>query len=198
MHDFFDGFPELKFIFNKDKVITWFPEDYLIKTLDKGKILYCPGMKKLNNIVLGATFMRNYDILFNKVEKTITFARSDCSNSKQPIRVNSSSSKRKLDKFVVTKSILGQEIAPPNTFLDNFSMFAFAPNTVSQESSNKTEIIKLKPDFYGFTKDDNSTKFHVNSNTDAGRVYLKYYVIVFAILVCFLILLMIRLLMFDK
>lgn len=74
---YFRTFPLIEFLFEGDMKYRWYPYDYLIKNGDLDQ--YCVGIKALKDMILGAVFMRNYDILFDKSRKLIGFARSDCS-----------------------------------------------------------------------------------------------------------------------
>lgn len=76
MDKYFKSFPMFIFHFGQDREYRWYPSDYLIKNGDLDQ--YCVGIKPLKDMILGAVFMRNYDILFDKTRKLIGFARSDC------------------------------------------------------------------------------------------------------------------------
>lgn len=79
LNGFFRTFPLLTFHFAGNKPYRWYPSDYLIKNGDLDQ--YCVGIKPLKDMILGAVFMRNYDILFDKTRKLIGFARSDCNGT---------------------------------------------------------------------------------------------------------------------
>lgn len=79
MDAYFRSFPMMTFNFAGNKPYRWYPSDYLIKNGDLDQ--YCVGIKPLKDMILGAVFMRNYDILFDKTRKLIGFARSDCNGT---------------------------------------------------------------------------------------------------------------------
>lgn len=76
---YFRSFPMLTFHFAGNRPYRWYPSDYLIKNGDLDQ--YCVGIKPLKDMILGAVFMRNYDILFDKTRRLIGFARSDCNST---------------------------------------------------------------------------------------------------------------------
>lgn len=41
----------------------------------------CLGIEKYNMNILGGTFMRNYDVVFDRKNKVIEFTRANCSKS---------------------------------------------------------------------------------------------------------------------
>ena len=75
----FKTFPPIKFYF-EDLEYNWYPKDYFAPDLDKSTLM-CLGIGMLRNVILGGTFMRNYDITIDKVNKKISFTRSNCSQS---------------------------------------------------------------------------------------------------------------------
>ena len=68
-------FPNQTFTFNDDLVYTWHAQDYFIFSGSAN----CIGIKPLKDLILGANFMRNYDLFFNIEEQTVSFARANCS-----------------------------------------------------------------------------------------------------------------------
>ena len=82
---FFDSFPPVSFLFDDGlgglSNYTWYANDYYF--LDKEYSTYqswCLSVEEYSGgIILGGTFMRNYDILFNKTGEFIGFARAVCS-----------------------------------------------------------------------------------------------------------------------
>ena len=80
--EFFATFPKLTFKFNKDVEWAWYPQDYMVAALGSSAH-YCIGVKALKDIILGAVFMRNYDIHFDKVKKKVHFVRSNCGNTNE-------------------------------------------------------------------------------------------------------------------
>ena len=79
LDNYFRSFPMFTFHFGGNKPYRWYPSDYLIKNGDLDQ--YCVGIKPLKDMILGAVFMRNYDILFDKTRRLIGFSRSDCNGT---------------------------------------------------------------------------------------------------------------------
>lgn len=62
-------------------VYEWKPEDYLYQE-PKGSNKYCLPFEIISErVMLGAPFMKNHDILFDKNKQEIHFVRSNCSKS---------------------------------------------------------------------------------------------------------------------
>ena len=80
-NDLIDILPNITFIFNDKAKYTLFGEDYYFEIAQDGKTEICLGLMswEKNNILLGGNFMHNHDIIFNKENKQIGFARSLCS-----------------------------------------------------------------------------------------------------------------------
>lgn len=69
------SFPIVYFGFYPDVVIPVYPRDYFFKDEHK----YCLGFDYVDDrIILGAGFMKNHDIQFDRVESKITIVRSEC------------------------------------------------------------------------------------------------------------------------
>lgn len=77
LNDFFKTFPIMTFYFNGNIPYKWHPQDYLVLPLDSNTH-YCIGVKTLSHTILGAIFMRNYDIYFDRTNKKISFTRANC------------------------------------------------------------------------------------------------------------------------
>lgn len=77
LNDFLASFPVITFYFNENVPYKWYPQDYLVQPLDSA-LHYCIGVKSLSHTILGALFMRNYDIFFDRTEKRIGFRRANC------------------------------------------------------------------------------------------------------------------------
>ena len=77
--------PLIKFK-SKSSVFEWHPNDYLIKERVRNKKetrqIYSLAFLSGGSTILGATFMRNYDISFNVKTMQISFVRANCSDSK--------------------------------------------------------------------------------------------------------------------
>lgn len=74
-------FPSLNFDFDGAEY-KWLPQDQFVDPLDTSDSSICYGMKSLTNVILGAVFMRNYDVYFDRTNKRIAFSRSNCGNLK--------------------------------------------------------------------------------------------------------------------
>lgn len=191
---FFAGFPILKFEFNGKQEIAWYPEDYLVKREEVEGVYYCPGMKKSDSVVLGATFMRNYDINFNKAEKSVTFVRSNCGETEEFISNDSNLADRNLrdnkNKNVSALNLIG----PGESVLTdrNLEKKVKGIDFVDGEIGND----KLKPDFYGFEKSDGDSNDGTEYRKIKNKSFLFYYMIVFVVLVVFLVILMVRFMVF--
>lgn len=68
-------FPNTTFTFNGNVEYTWYAQDYFVRNDDT----YCIGVKPLKDVILGANFMRNYDIFIDQGTQRISFVRANCS-----------------------------------------------------------------------------------------------------------------------
>ena len=84
LDEFLATFPPINFTFNGNINFNWNPYDYLVQALGS-KQHYCPGVKMLKDVILGAVFMRNFDVYFDKVQKQISFTRSNCGKVQETI-----------------------------------------------------------------------------------------------------------------
>ena len=79
--DFFSAFPTFSFYFYGDAEYQWEAQDYLYRAQGPDEI-YCLGMSNATSAtILGATFMKNHDIMFDKENSMIGFIRASCSTS---------------------------------------------------------------------------------------------------------------------
>lgn len=79
LEDWYESFPHIYFAFYPDAVVSLYPRDYIYYESDN---TYRLGFDFLDSrIILGGIFMRNYDILFNRIDKTVSIVRSECSPS---------------------------------------------------------------------------------------------------------------------
>lgn len=197
LEKFLEGFPILSFEFNGSGMVHWYPEDYLVeKVTGKGRY-FCPGVKKLGHTILGATFMRNYDIYFDKLAKKITFSRANCEN-RPDFMLREEKNNRRLKIY---STLTGTPPQFPTTVstdgMISFTQSAALPGTVDKNSSVTFPNVKVKPDFQeagqviGAANATNTTQ-HAATPTST---FLFYYVIVFVFLVIFLIILMLRFMM---
>jgi len=77
--EFFATFPTFKFYFGKESEAEyeWRAEDYLYKEEDNER--YCLGLARYEReTILGGTFMKNHDVLFDKDNKRLGFVRANC------------------------------------------------------------------------------------------------------------------------
>eukprot|EP01016_Furgasonia_blochmanni_P052809 TRINITY_DN845_c0_g4_i1.p1 TRINITY_DN845_c0_g4~~TRINITY_DN845_c0_g4_i1.p1 ORF type:complete len:682 (-),score=31.79 TRINITY_DN845_c0_g4_i1:98-2098(-) len=73
---FYASFPNLTFHVEGNQTLDWTPESYLYHS---GSGLYCVAFQKYENrVILGASFMRGYDILFNMENESVSFVKSSC------------------------------------------------------------------------------------------------------------------------
>lgn len=79
IQDFFDTFPPISFILNGVELI-WEPREYLFQA--DSAMNYCLAIYPLEDIVLGAAFMRNFDIKFDLRDQKLSFARANCDGSR--------------------------------------------------------------------------------------------------------------------
>jgi len=81
LQEFLNSFPTFKFYFGKNGkgIYEWKGEDYLYQKPGSSK-MYCMGLSRYDReTILGGTFMKNHDILFDKQNKRIGFIRANCS-----------------------------------------------------------------------------------------------------------------------
>lgn len=83
--DFMNTFPVFDFQFEGGAVVKWFPQDYFVGG-PENEGYKCIGIKVLKDMILGALFMRNYDVSFEKNSKSITFVRSNCGKTTGDLR----------------------------------------------------------------------------------------------------------------
>ncbi len=82
---FLDSFPPIEFVFaEKSRRFVWFPRDYLHERknpFDEKSPGFCNTINMSdspNSLLLGAMFMRHYDIYFDRVNEKISFVRAHC------------------------------------------------------------------------------------------------------------------------
>ena len=82
---FFDSFPPIEFVFaEQNRRYVWFPRDYLHERknpFDEKSPGFCNTVNlsdSPNSLLLGAMFMRHYDIYFDRANEKITFVRAHC------------------------------------------------------------------------------------------------------------------------
>jgi len=80
LEEYHKTFPTFKFYFGQDgdAEYQWKPEDYLYKKEGTGG-KYCIGLARYDReTILGGTFMKNHDVLFDKNTKKLGFVRANC------------------------------------------------------------------------------------------------------------------------
>ena len=75
--NFAKTFPEITFQFNESDRVKWLPRDYLAVSLESQEH-FCIGVKSLKTPILGALFMKNFDVHFDRVNKKISMIRANC------------------------------------------------------------------------------------------------------------------------
>ena len=80
---FLHTFPNVTFTLNQGVPWPWFPQDYLVQSLDSSAH-FCVGVKTLKNMILGAVFMKNVDVFFDREASKIGFARAGCGSDPSP------------------------------------------------------------------------------------------------------------------
>lgn len=63
----------------KEYDYKWKPKDYFLES-ETISNKFCIGFEEYFMNILGANFMRNYDILFDSKNTQVTFVRANCSN----------------------------------------------------------------------------------------------------------------------
>lgn len=106
---FFDTFPVIEFKFAGDATIKWYPQDYFVATPDN-KGYYCIGIKVLKDMILGALFMRNYDVSYEKAGKKITFMRSNCGKTNNFIPYDKESPPVIVQSTAIKSNVVEQKI----------------------------------------------------------------------------------------
>lgn len=192
---FFKGFPLLSFEFGPGGVVDWHPEDYLVEKVTPEGVFYCPGIKKLNHVIFGATFMRNYDIYFDKVARKITFARANCENSPR-----FSEEQNEKDRRLKISTTLSPAAARSHTTVSADGMISLtdksaASSPQASDGTGANATAKLIPDFIGLQQAPVNATNTTADSTAKSPTFLFYYVIIFVFLVLFLIILMLRLMM---
>ena len=79
IQDFFNTFPPIMFTFDDTVMIDWVPSEYFFH--DGNSTSYCIGIEPLKDLILGAIFMKNFDILFDQEKKSVGFVQANCDGS---------------------------------------------------------------------------------------------------------------------
>lgn len=74
---FYETFPVMTFVFKGGAEYKWHPQEYLSNPKNMNTV-FCIVVKPFTKVILGDTFMRNYDIQFDQSAKKIRFARANC------------------------------------------------------------------------------------------------------------------------
>ena len=81
LEEWYESFPHVYMVFEPNATIPLFPRDYFF--LENGK--QCMGFAYLDGrIILGALFMRNFDVQFDRDNLLVKMVRADCSQEKIP------------------------------------------------------------------------------------------------------------------
>lgn len=121
LNDFLRTFPLMTFYFNGNIPYYWYPQDYMVQPLDSN-VHYCVGVKSLNHVILGALFMRNYDIYFERTAKAIGFRRANCGSD--PFFIDDFA-KHSRDEYVARTPVSGDTPVRQPTIEE----MTIAPNT---------------------------------------------------------------------
>eukprot|EP00357_Protocruzia_adherens_P034201 CAMPEP_0114983856 /NCGR_PEP_ID=MMETSP0216-20121206/6939_1 /TAXON_ID=223996 /ORGANISM="Protocruzia adherens, Strain Boccale" /LENGTH=314 /DNA_ID=CAMNT_0002345899 /DNA_START=658 /DNA_END=1598 /DNA_ORIENTATION=- len=76
--NFFLAFPSIRFEIAHDLEIVWAPKEYLSGFNGEQPSLYCLGFKKSFKTILGATFMKDQNIIFDTENKKLGFQYKTC------------------------------------------------------------------------------------------------------------------------
>ncbi|KRW98301.1 Aspartic peptidase domain [Pseudocohnilembus persalinus] len=83
IQDFFDTFPPIEFKMNKDFTFVWEPSSYLFEDPLKPNYIdqWCFAFEASGSkFLLGGSWMRQYDILFDRGNHQLHFTQSDCNS----------------------------------------------------------------------------------------------------------------------
>lgn len=201
-YDFLKTFPTFEFKFAGNAAIKWLPQDYFVKMADNNAYL-CIGIKMLKDMILGALFMRNYDVSFEKFGKKITFTRSSCGKSDFVVPSNSYDQSLPNIKIAVDQvSKIVKPEKPENLIQETFlkpkiDLLKLIPENLKiQIGPQKVEVEKL-PEFenQSLKKLRKTQKSKMVSENKKG---LKIYKFGIAWITLLLVLVMVRTLLFDK
>ena len=155
--DFMDTFPTFEFEFEGHGIVKWFPQDYFVGGPENAGYK-CIGIKVLKDMILGALFMRNYDISFEKSGKKITFVRSNCGKKKgyipsyglieENVAIQVSATKKNEEKVTSKQKNIQNEaiqIETKNTIIPQISENPKSENPKSEKQA-EPDVIKSIPD----------------------------------------------------
>ena len=71
---FFSTFPNITFKLDNGFDYVWTPQNYLYFNYGR----YCLAFEELDHVILGGTWMRGHDILFDRKNSQIKFTKSNC------------------------------------------------------------------------------------------------------------------------
>jgi len=74
---FYDSFPLLEFTFT-DVKHEWHPREYLSGFSGGSKSLRCLSIQVYGKTILGGTFMKNHNVIFDRTAKKIGFQKKEC------------------------------------------------------------------------------------------------------------------------
>jgi hypothetical protein len=208
--DFFNTFPKMTFKFNNDVEWAWHPQDYMVAAIGSSNH-YCIGVKALKDIILGAIFMRNYDIHFDKIKKRVSFVRSNCGKTDEFIPSSDDDTIAAAIKTVSKTKVKGKstiksskKAAEVKTRTDIIIQAKEAQTKQIEELEKEDSNFVLKDDFQGIdvpAKLDSPTikrKTHTKpkkSNAKPNKHLPKIYLMISLLALSFVLFLVIRCLM---
>lgn len=199
LNEFYATFPKMTFKFNGDMVWDWFPQDYLVQALDSTNH-FCIGVKSLKDIILGAVFMRNYDIYFDKLKKQVSFVRSNCGRTTDTILSTDDNNDDAIDQRLKSKMRSGLILGTP---------IVSDPVVERQKEEAAAEIAvqKLKPDFAGVEEameppvkiaEHHRPKPVVHTEKKGTNLYLGLFYYFLAIFAACSVIVLVRFLLWDN
>lgn len=81
--NFAKSFPNITYTFGNGETWEWFAQDYLVPSIDNENEM-CIAVKSYHLNILGAVFMRNYNVIFDRDAKKVHFARASCASDSAP------------------------------------------------------------------------------------------------------------------
>ena len=81
--NFAKSFPNITYTFGNGQTWEWFAQDYLVPSIDNENEM-CIAVKTFRLNILGAVFMRNYNVIFDRDAKKVHFARASCASDSAP------------------------------------------------------------------------------------------------------------------
>ena len=201
-YDFLKTFPSFEFKFAGNAAIKWLPQDYFVKMADNNAYL-CIGIKTLKDMILGALFMRNYDVSFEKSGKKIMFTRSSCGKSDFVVPSNSYDQSLPNIKIAVDQvSKIFKPQKPENLIQETFlkpkiDLLKLIPENLKTEIGTQKVEVEKSPEFenQSLKKLRKTKKSKMVSENKKGLKFYKFGIVWITLL---LVLVLARTLLFDK